>query len=205
MVNLQEYMMMLPPEMQQAVGNFYQAPAAPQYTTQNMPGGQVRRILSGDGGNGYGPGPANAMSYNPSNPYSGINPYAYSYMDPKEGPGDRLLADLIRAQTRDYQTRFAPIENMLAASITRTGTAFLPQDLERTRSSITGAAQNVQGMSDRAANRLGVQGAQMDQNNTTSTLVGGLNETRARDSDRRLQLLTGGLSGITQSARNIGQ
>lgn len=205
MVNLQEYMMMLPPEMQQAVGNFYQAPAAPQYTTQNMPGGQVRRILSGDGGNGYGPGPANAMSYNPSNPYSGINPYAYSYMDPKEGPGDRLLADLIRAQTRDYQTRFAPIENMLAASITRTGTAFLPQDLERTRSSITGAAQNVQGMSNRAANRLGVQGAQMDQNNTTSTLVGGLNETRARDSDRRLQLLTGGLSGITQSARNIGQ
>ena len=205
MVNFDEYLMMLPPEMQQAVGNFYQAPAAPQYTTQNMPGGQVRRILSGDGGNGYGPGPANAMSYNPSNPYSGINPYAYSYMDPKEGPGDRLLADLIRAQTRDYQTRFAPIENMLAASITRTGTAFLPQDLERTRSSITGAAQNVQGMSDRAANRLGVQGAQMDQNNTTSTLVGGLNETRARDSDRRLQLLTGGLSGITQSARNIGQ
>lgn len=200
--------MMLPPEMQQAVGNFYQAPAAPQYTTQNMPGGKVRQILGGlGGGNGMGAGsaPPNAMSYNPSNPYSGINPYRYSYMDPKEGPGDRLLADLIRAQTRDYQTRFAPIENMLAASITRTGTAFLPEDLERTRSSITGAAQNVQGMSNRAANRLGVQGAQMDQNNTTSTLVGGLNETRARDSDRRLQLLTGGLSGITQSARNIGQ
>jgi hypothetical protein len=202
-VNLQEYMMMLPPEMQQAVGNFYQAPAAPQYTTVNMPGG-IRRLVDAVGG-GVGGGPANAMSYNPSNPYSGINPYAYSYMDPKEGPGDRLLADLIRAQTRDYQTRFAPIENMLAASITRTGTTFLPQDLERTRGAITGAAQNVQGMSNRAANRLGVQGAQMDQNNTTSTLVGGLNETRARDSDRRLQLLTGGLSGITQSARNIGQ
>lgn len=196
--------MMLPPEMQQAVGNFYQAPAAPQYTTQNMPGGMVRRIFSGGLGEGKDV-PPNAMSYNPSNPYSGINPYRYSYMDPKEGPGDRLLADLIRAQTRDYQTRFAPIENMLAASITRTGTAFLPQDLERTRSAITGAAQNVQGMSNRAANRLGVQGAQMDQNDTTSTLVGGLNETRARDSDRRLQLLTGGLSGITQAARNVGQ
>ena len=193
--------------MQEAVGSFYQAPAAPQYTTVNMPGGQAQRVVNGvvGGGGGMGAGPANAMSYNPSNPYSGINPYAYSYMDPKEGPGDRLLADLIRAQTRDYQTRFAPIENMLAASITRTGTAFLPQDLERTRSSITGAAQNVQGMSDRAANRLGVQGAQMDQNNTTSTLVGGLNETRMRDQDRRLQLMTGGLSGITQAARNVGQ
>lgn len=198
MVNLQEYMMMLPPEMQSAVDNFYNPT---QQSSQGGLPGLAGRLFPGAG---YNAMDVNA-TYNPNNPYANINPYRYAGMDPKEGPGDRLLADLIRAQTRDYQTRFAPIENMLAASITRTGTTFLPQDLERTRSAITGAAQNVQGMSDRAANRLGVQGAQMDQNNTTSTLVGGLNETRARDSDRRLQLLTGGLSGITQSARNIGQ
>ena len=184
--------MMLPPEIQNTVGSFY--------NNTGMQGGPPGNSgFGGVGGGGFG------YSSDPSNPYSNINPYRYSGMDPKDGPGDRLLADLIRAQTRDYQTRFAPIENMLASSITRTGTTFLPQDLERTRGAITGAAQNVQGMSNRAASRIGVQGAQMDQNNTTSTLVGGLNETRARDSDRRLQLLTGGLSGITQSARNVGQ
>lgn len=138
------------------------------------------------------------------NPYANINPYRYSGMDPKESPGDRLLADLIRAQTQDYNTRFAPIENMLAGSITRTGTTYLEGDLERTRGAVLGAAQNVQGMADRSAGRLGIERSQIDPNSTTSTLVGGLNETRMRDQDRRLELLTGGLSGITQNVRNIG-
>lgn len=138
------------------------------------------------------------------NPYANINPYRYSGMNPKDQPGDQLLADLIRAQTQDYYNRFVPIENQLAASITSTGTTYLPADLERTENAILGSATNVQGMANRSANRLGVRGAQLDGNATTSALVGGLNETRQRDSDRRLQLLTGGLSGITQSARNIG-
>lgn len=125
-------------------------------------------------------------------------------MNPKDSPGDRLLADLIRAQTRDFQTRYAPIEEMLANSITRTGTTYLAGDLERTNDAILGASANVQGMANRSADRLGVNGAQLDQNSTTSTLVGGLNETRQRDADRRLQLLTGGLNGITQGVRNIG-
>lgn len=181
---MDSYLAMLNPQMQQQVGSFYGF------------GG-----YDSSGINPYGSGGA----YNPNNPYANINPYRYAGMDVKEGPGDRLLADLIRAQTQDYNQRFAPIENMLAGSITRTGTTFLPQELERTREAFTGAAQNVQGMSNRAADRLGVQGAQMSQNSATSALVGGLNETRQRDSDRRLQLLTGGLSGLTQAARNIGQ
>ena len=125
-------------------------------------------------------------------------------MDPRDAPGDRLLADLIRAQTDDYLTRFAPFEDRLAGMITRTGTTNLAGDLERTTNAITGAAENVQGTINRDAQRLGIASSQMDPNSTTSTLVGGLNETRARDSDRRLQLLTGGLSGITQRVRNIG-
>ena len=70
------------------------------------------------------------------NPYAGINPYQYSYMDPKENPGDKLFADLIRAQTQDYLTRFAPIENFLASEITATGTKALAGDLQRTRDAI---------------------------------------------------------------------
>lgn len=190
MVNIEEYMMMLPPEIGQQVGSFYGRGRGRGRNT-SMPGQA----------SGYG---NQIGSYNPNNPYANINPYRYSGMDSRESPGDQLLADLIRAQTRDYQTRYAPIENRLAGAITRTGTTFLPEELERTRGSILGAAENVQGMANRSANRLGVRGAEMEQNDTTSTLVGGLNETRMRDQDRRLQLLTGGLSGITQSVRNIG-
>ena len=135
--------------------------------------------------------------------HANINPYQYSGMNQKI-TWRQTAADLIRAQTRDFQTRHAPIEEMLANSITRTGTTYLAGDLERTNDAILGASANVQGMANRSADRLGVNGAQLDQNSTTSTLVGGLNETRQRDADRRLQLLTGGLSGITQGVRNIG-
>lgn len=197
-MDFSQYLAALPPEMQSAVDNFYN-PAQ-----QSPQGGLPGFVGAMFPGMGYNAMDVNG-TYNPNNPYASINPYRYAGMDVKEGPGDRLLADLIRAQTRDYNARFAPIENMLAASITRTGTTFLPQELERTREAFTGAAQNVQGMSNRAADRLGVQGAQMSQNSATSALVGGLNETRQRDSDRRLELLTGGLSGLTQAARNIGQ
>ena len=177
-MNMDSYLAMLNPQMQQQVGSFY----------------------------GYG-GFTNYGGYggSPGNPYAAIDPYRYSGMNPKDSPGDQLLADLIRAQTRDYNTRFAPIENMLAGSITRTGTTYLQGDLERTQNAVLGASQNVQGMTNRSAERLGVNGAQLNQNATTSTLVGGMNETRMRDADRRLELLTGGLSGITQGARNIGR
>jgi len=185
-MDFNSYMAMLNPELQQQVGSFY--------------GGRGGRF----GGGGFGGGPYSYGAASGSNPYANINPYRYSGMDSRESPGDQLLADLIRAQTQDYQTRFAPIENMLASSITRTGTTFLEGDLERTREAVMGASQNVQGMANRTAERLGINSTQMDPNNTTSTLVGGLNETRMRDSDRRLQLLTGGLSGITQNVRNIG-
>ena len=129
-------------------------------------------------------------AYNNSNPYAQINPYRYSGMKPEDQPGDQLYADLIRAQTQDYNQRFAPIENFMAGQITATGTRSLAGDIANT---------------DMA--RMGLRNTGNVANSTTAVggLVGGLNDTRLRDADRRQSILSGSLSGISQKARSTGQ
>ena len=141
------------------------------------------------------------------NAYSGINPNAYANSRPEDMGGDKLYADLIRAQTNDYMTRYAPIENFLASEITATGTKALAGDLSRTRSAVTGASTNIQGIQNRGMERFGLSNAPSNQNkmSTVGTLVGGLNDTRARDSDRRESLITGSLGGIEQNAAATGR
>lgn len=141
---------------------------------------------------------------NPDNPYGNINPYQYSGMSRRDAPGDQLYSDIVRAQTADYLNRFAPIENYLASQITATGTRSLEGDLDRTRSSIMGAGSNVAAQQGRAMERFGVQREAdlANQNSTVSALVGGLNDTRLRDQDRRMALLTGGLGALSQKARS---
>ena len=139
------------------------------------------------------------------NAYAGINPYGYS-SNPEDMGGDKLYADLIRAQTNDYMTRYAPVENFLASEITSTGTKALAGDMKRTRQAVMGATSNVQGQQDRGMQRFGLSNAPSNSNNMSSvgTLVGGLNSTRAADSDRRTELLTGTIGGITQRAAATG-
>jgi len=135
------------------------------------------------------------------NPYGGINPNAYAG-DDKEG-ASRLFADIIRAQTDDYLNRFAPIEDFLAGSITGTGTTFLEGDMARTRESVLGGAQSARGQYSRNLSRYGVQGNALDNSMaTTSAMVGGLNDTRDRDEDRKLALLGGGLGSIAPKIRS---
>lgn len=177
------FLALLNPQQQQDVGGFFDR--APGF---------------GGGGFAYGQQPDFG-----SNPYSRVNPGAYAGMDRREGPGDMLLADLIRAQTQDYMNNYAPIEDRLFGSITRTGTTAIDADLGRTRGAVMGASRNVQGMADRSADRFGVERSALDPNATTSTLVGGINATYQRDSDRRLELLTGGLSQVSAASRNIGR
>ena len=155
--------------------------------------------VAGEVGSFYGTGETNA--------YSNINPNKYAYMKAKEQPGDQLYADLIRAQTRDYNQRFAPIENFMAGQITATGTKSLGADLDRTRSNMGSAVTNVQGQQNRDMARMGLQGNSNVANSTTAVggLVGGLNDTRLRDADRRQSILSGSLSGIAQKARSTGQ
>ena len=95
----------------------------------------------------------------------------------------------------------------MAGQITATGTQSLAGDLERTRSNMGSAVANVQGQQNRDMSRMGLQGTGNFANSTTAVggLVGGLNDTRLRDADRRQALLTGSLSGIGQKARGVGQ
>lgn len=141
-----------------------------------------------------------------SNPYAGISPYRYSGMSSKDMPADKLYADLIRAQTQDYQNRFAPIESFLANEITATGTRSLSGDLDRTKAAVMGAGRNIQGQQNRQMERYGLAGTSNigQSNSQISALVGGMNDTRMRDVDRRNAILSGGLSGITQKAKNVG-
>jgi hypothetical protein len=160
---------------------------------------QLDPEISGVVGNFYG--------YSPDNPYAQINPYKYSYMDAKDQPGDQLYADLIRAQTQDYNQRFAPIENFMAGQLTATGTKSLEGDLANTRENMNAAAANVQSQQNRNMGRMGLQNTGNVFNSLTAVggLVGGLNDTRLRDSDRRQSILSGSLSGISQKARSTGQ
>ena len=137
------------------------------------------------------------------NAYSAINPYAYANVSTKRNPGDKLYADLIRAQTQDYNQRFAPVENFMAGQITATGTKSLAGDLDRTRANMGSAVKNVQGQQNRDMARMGLQGNNNIANSTTAVggLVGGVNDTRLRDADRRQSLLSGSLSSIALKQR----
>jgi len=160
---------------------------------------QLDPEISGIVGNFYG--------YSPDNPYAQINPYKYSGVKPEDQPGDQLYADLIRAQTQDYNQRFAPIENFMAGQLTATGTKSLEGDLANTRENMNAAAANVQSQQNRNMGRMGLQNTGNVFNSMTAVggLVGGLNDTRLRDADRRQSILSGSLSGISQKARSTGQ
>jgi hypothetical protein len=126
-----------------------------------------------------------------------------AYMGDGDFGGQQLFADVIQRQTDDYMKRFAPLENALASSITATGTTYLQDDLQRTREGITGGITNAEAQLDRNQARYGAtqRTAEDLSQEKTSAMVGGLNDTRVRDSDRRMEILGGGLSPLGNKAR----
>jgi hypothetical protein len=207
-MDLNSLVTMLGPDARQAVSQFYLGDdGVPTYGPNYQPAttgvsgesssgggfiGDMARILVGDAEQG-----ARASEFAATGT---INPNAY-LGDNKEG-ASRLFADIIRAQTQDYLTRFAPIEDYLAGTITRTGTTFLEGDMERTRDAVMGGAQSARDQYTRQFERYGVMGKQLDNTNaTTSALVGGMNDTRDRDVDRKIALLGGGLGSIGMKTR----
>ena len=74
-VNLDEYLMMLPPQIQQQVGSFYSGTGSAQ---------RANAMRGGGFGGPYGGGPYSYGGASGSNPYANINPsHRYSGMDPK--------------------------------------------------------------------------------------------------------------------------
>jgi len=143
-------------------------------------------------------GPDGRLNNQPSNPLD-----VDSYMGDDDFGGQRLFADVIKRQTEDYMKRFAPIEGALADSITATGTTYLESDLDRTREGITGGITNAESQLSRNRERYGAtQGTPEDlSQEKISAMVGGLNDTRTRDSDRRMAVLSGGLGELGAKAR----
>ena len=137
------------------------------------------------------------------NPYENIPTSVARGRGSGKRPADDLFAQLIRAQTRDYMTRFAPIERDLASRVTSTGTTSLPDDLMRTGEAITTAAQNAAGQQRRSLERFGLSSdSNIGQDNTyISSLVGGFNDTIRRDEDRRQAIIGGGIGNISSTAR----
>ena len=183
---LTEFLQSLPDAARQQFFDFYGG------------GGDQQAASIGNAGTAANP----VYNYNASqNAYSGVNPNSYAG-DDKEG-ASRLFADIIRAQTEDYLNRFAPIEDFLAGTITRTGTTFLEGDLARTREAVMGGGLAAQGQYNRNLERFGVMGKQLDNSMATaSAMVGGLNDTRDRDQDRKIALLGGGLGSIAPKIRS---
>ncbi|MBJ34089.1 MAG: hypothetical protein CMC89_05115 [Flavobacteriaceae bacterium] len=137
------------------------------------------------------------------NPYANINTRVATGRNASKRPADDLFAELIRAQTDDYTTRFAPIERDLASRVTSTGTTSLSGDLMRTGDAITTAAQNAAGQQRRGLERFGLTSdSNIGQDNSyISSLVGGFNDTIRRDEDRRQAIIGGGIGNISSTAR----
>ena len=197
----------LGPDARQAVAEFYLSEdGVPTYGTNNQPantGMGAGPAFNGFLGRSMGlMGDAEQLARAAEFAGTGrINPNAY-LGDDKEG-ASRLFADVIRAQTQDYLTRFAPIEDFLAGTITQKGTTFLEGDMQRTRDAISQGAQSARDQYTRRFERYGVAGRQLDNNLAeTSAMVGGMNDARDRDVDRKIALLGGGLGSISMKSRS---
>ena len=66
-----------------------------------------------------------------------------------------------------------------------------------------GGARSAQGQYSRNLSRFGVQGGVLDNSmDTVGAMVGGLNDTRDRDADRKIAILGGGLGSIAPKIRS---
>ena len=74
--------------------------------------------------------------------------------------------------------------------------------MARTQAAIREGAQSARDQYTRRFERYGIAGRQLDNSLAeTSAMVGGMNDTRDRDVDRKIALLGGGLGSIAQKAR----
>ena len=149
---------------------------------------------------------------NYGNPYAmnnqALSPGTYDYQAPTSQPfviapgsfrGDeeasRTAAAIARATYEDYKRRFVPIRNMLVDEVTTNYQDTLDASLDRTRSAVTSGFDRAEGMQRRRLERYGVNTPGADFSRArTSSLVGGLNTTRQRSRERKMNLAYGGMN-----------
>lgn len=120
-----------------------------------------------------------------------INPANYSGDD----QASRTAAAIARAQYEDYKNRFVPIRNMLVEEATTGYQDQLDASMNRTRSAVSGAYDRAEGMQRRRLERYGVNAPGADfSRGETSSMVGGLNMTRQRSKERKMNLAYGGMN-----------
>lgn len=146
-----------------------------------------------------------------ANPYAtgqSIGAGTYDYQSPNTQPflinpgsyqGDdqasRTAAAIARAQYEDYKNRFVPIRNMLVEEATTGYQDQLDASMNRTRSAVSGAYDRAEGMQRRRLERYGVNAPGADfSRDETSSMVGGLNVTRQRSKERKMNLAYGGMN-----------
>ena len=120
-----------------------------------------------------------------------INPNMYR----GDEQASRTAAAIARAQYEDYKRRFVPIRNMLISEVTTNYEDMLNQEMDRTRSAVSSGFDRAEGAQRRRLERYGVNSPGTNFNQAeTSSMVGGLNLTRQRSKERKMDLAFGGMN-----------
>lgn len=143
-------------------------------------------------GFGYDP-----MSYNSGSLY--VNPFRSGDQSAQE-----TLADLYEAEFQDYLNRFFPVEQDLIEQMTTGFEGLQQEEIGRAQAAVARQYANVRGQEARRQAGYGLQlrpETQGDyQRSETSALVAARNFARMRAGERRMQILSGGLGGMSQKA-----
>ena len=143
-------------------------------------------------GFGYDP-----MSYNSRSLY--VNPYRQGDQSAQD-----MMADLYEAEFQDYLNRFFPVEKDLIAQMTTGFEDLQQEEIGRAQAAVARQYANVRGQEQRRQAGYGLQlrpETQGDyQRSETSALVAARNFARMRAGERRMQILSGGLGGMSQKA-----
>jgi hypothetical protein len=141
---------------------------------------------------GYDP-----MSYNSGSLY--VNPYRQGDQSAQD-----MMADLYESEFQDYLNRFFPVEKDLIAQMTTGFEDLQQEEIGRAQAAVARQYANVRGQEQRRQAGYGLQlrpETQGDyQRSETSALVAARNFARMRAGERRMQILSGGLGGMSQKA-----
>lgn len=134
----------------------------------------------------------NSPGYHSGNLY--VNPFRSGDQSAQD-----TLADLYEAEFQDYLNRFFPVEQDLIEQMTTGFGALQQEEISRAQGAVATQFANARGQNRRRMAGYGVP-LRQDMNNEmdmteTSSLVAARNFARERAEQRRLEIISGGMSG----------